>query len=49
MDAYFSKEPVKFMGILATHISEIIAPSAKKIAHPIGKVKPSNSPLAIRT
>jgi hypothetical protein len=49
MDAYFSKEPIKFVGFLAAHISEIIAPSAKKITHPIGEVESSNSSPAIGT
>jgi hypothetical protein len=48
-NTYSSKKPIKFVGLLAAHISEIIAPSAKKIISPMGKMKPSNSLSAIRT
>jgi len=48
-DVYSGKKPIKFVGFLATHICQIIAPPTKKITPPIGKMKPSNSLSAIRT
>jgi hypothetical protein len=49
MDAYLTKKPIKFVGFLAGHVGEIIAPPAKEITLPWGEMEPPNSPLAVRT
>ena len=46
-DAYLSKEPIEFVGFLATPICEMMASSTKKITLPMRTMKPSDSPPAI--
>jgi len=48
MDAYLTKKPIKFVGFLATFISEIVTISAQETVSPMRKVKFPNSLPALR-